>query len=214
MTKQTTLAPPEKKTGMDGNASSKSNSSAAKSSTQSLEILFEKELKDMYSAEKQLVEALPKLAEAADSEDLQDAILNHLEETKRHVQRIEKVFERLQITKGEEKCLAMEGMIKEAEKVLQDFERSPVRDSALIIGAQKVEHYEIASYGSLCELADVLGYGKVNDILGRTLDEEENADQELSEIAQNVNDDAYEQSRNDRRDDTADNEEKEKDDEY
>ena len=176
----------------------KSNSTPAKSTSgkkqKTLEQLFEEELKDVYSAEKQLVEALPKMVKAAYSEDLKDAFENHLQQTKRHVERIEKVMDRLRIEHEEEKCMAMEGLIKENEKVIEEFDASHVRDSALIIGAQKVEHYEIASYGSLCELADVLGYSKICDILGRTLDEEERTDKLLSMIAQDVNDDAYEMS--------------------
>ncbi|HEY1040951.1 MAG TPA: ferritin-like domain-containing protein [Bacteroidia bacterium] len=159
-----------------------------------MEHLFEEELKDVYSAEKQLIEALPKMVKAAYSEDLKDAFENHLQQTKRHVERIEKVMDRLRIEHEEEKCMAMEGLIKENEKVIEEFDASHVRDSALIIGAQKVEHYEIASYGSLCELADVLGYSKIADLLGRTLDEEERTDKLLSMIAQDVNDDAYEMS--------------------
>jgi ferritin-like metal-binding protein YciE len=88
----------------------------------------------------------------------------------------------------------MEGLIEEGKKTISEFERGPVRDSALIIGAQKIEHYEIAAYGSLCELADVLGENKIHDLLGRTLDEEEETDSNLSEIAQDVNDEAYELS--------------------
>lgn len=176
----------------------KSNSTPAKSSSakkqKTLEHLFEEELKDVYSAEKQLIEALPKMVKAAYSEDLKDAFENHLQQTKRHVERIEKVMDRLRIEHEEEKCMAMEGLIKENEKVIEEFDASHVRDSALIIGAQKVEHYEIASYGSLCELADVLGYSKIADLLGRTLDEEERTDKLLSMIAQDVNDDAYEMS--------------------
>jgi len=157
--------------------------------------LLEEGLKDIYSAEKQLVEALPQMAEAADSEDLQEAINTHLEQTKKHVSRLEKIFDRLNIEKeGEEKCVAMEGLIEEGKKILTEFDRSPVRDSALIIGAQKIEHYEIAAYGSLRELADVLREDKIVDILQRTLDEEEETDQMLTEIAQDVNDEAYEMS--------------------
>jgi ferritin-like metal-binding protein YciE len=161
----------------------------------SLEGLFEKNLKDVYSAEKQLVEALPEMAKAADNEDLQDAIYKHLQETKRQVERLEKIFDRLDIDKSEEEtCAAMEGLIDEGNKIIEKFEKSPVRDSALIIGAQKIEHYEIASYGSLRELADVLGYVKIAEILDRTLEEEEETDKHLTSLAQDVNDEAYELS--------------------
>jgi ferritin-like metal-binding protein YciE len=172
------------------NGSSKKTSSGKE---MTLEKVFEDLLKDIYSAETQLVEALPKMAKAAHSEDLQDAIQKHLEETKRHVDRLEKVFKRMNIDKSEvETCAAMEGLIEEGEKIIDEYEEGPARDSALIIGAQKVEHYEIASYGSLCELADVLRQTQVLDILERTLQEEEKTDDILSEIAYHVNDDAYE----------------------
>jgi ferritin-like metal-binding protein YciE len=168
------------------------NTSGKKQKT--LEDMFEEELKDIYSAEKQLIEALPKMAEAAYSEELQDAFNHHLQQTKRHAERIEKVFDRMRLEHEEKKCLAMEGLIKEAKEIIDEYEEDIVRDSALIIAAQKVEHYEIASYGSLCELADVLGYGKIRDILHRTLEEEEDTDHHLSMIAQAVNDEAYETS--------------------
>ena len=160
---------------------------------QTLKKLFENELKDIYSAEKQLVEALPEMAKAADSEELQDAIQHHLQETRRHVVRLEKVFDRLRIDRSEEKeCAAMKGLIEEGKQIIEEYEIGPVRDAALIIGAQKVEHYEIAAYGSICELANVLGFGRVEDLLCRTLDEEGEADKTLSEIAQRVNDEACE----------------------
>lgn len=161
---------------------------------QTLQTLLEAGLKDIYSAEKQLVEALPEVIQAVDDEELEESITNHLEKTKKHVQRLEKVFERLGIQKGEEKCAAMEGLLQESRKVVQEFQRGPVRDAALIIGCQKIEHYEIASYGSLCELADVLEEERIGDLLGRTLEEEEDADELLSEIAKDVNDQASELS--------------------
>ncbi len=160
---------------------------------QTLDSIFKDGLKDIYSAETQLVEALPKMAKAAYSEELQDAFTKHWEETKRHVERLEKVFSRLDIDKSDvETCKAMEGLIKEADKLIEEYEEGPVRDSALIIGAQKVEHYEIASYGSLCELADVLRYPQIKNILGRTLNEEEMTDEDLTALAQHINDEAYE----------------------
>jgi ferritin-like metal-binding protein YciE len=160
-----------------------------------LEDLFEDNLKDIFSAEKQLLSALPEMGDAAESEELQDLFQDHLEESKRHVTRLEKIFSRLGIDKSSvEKCAAMEGLIKECRKTIAEFEENAARDSALIIGAQKIEHYEIAAYGSLCELADVLGLGKIKEILGLTLDEEEEADDLLSQIAEDVNDEAFEMS--------------------
>lgn len=174
--------------------SSKSDSTiSGEKNGKTLDDLFEEELKGIYNAEKQLIDALPEMAKAAYSEDLQDAFEKHLHETERQVDRLEKIFERLNIDKNEEEtCEAMQGLIEENNQVIEEFERSPVRDSALIIGAQKVEHYEIASYGSLVELADVLGYKKIAEILERTLDEEKNTDEDLSSIAQDVNDEACE----------------------
>lgn len=160
-----------------------------------LEDLLETGLREIYSAETQLVSALPEMATACYNEDLQDAIMKHHAQTRRHIERLEKVFKRLGIPKGTEgSCPAMEGLIEECRRIISEFDESPVRDSALIIGAQKIEHYEIACYGSLCELCDVLGYWNVCDVLGRTLDEEEKTDLELTEIAMHVNDDAYEMS--------------------
>lgn len=152
-------------------------------------------LKDIYSAEKQLVAALPKMAKAAYSEDLENAFNKHLAETKKQVERLEKIFARLQVeNKSDTSCAAMEGLVEECQKTIDEYEESPVRDSALIIGAQKIEHYEIASYGSLCELADVLGYDNVCDILDRTLEEEGKTDKDLTKIAQSINDEACELS--------------------
>lgn len=191
----------------NGTAKSGSSNGTAKSGSRSgsktsgkqvdktLEDLFEEGLLDIYNAETQLIDALPEMAKAAESEDLGDAFNNHLEETRRQVERLEKIFDRLGIDKNQaETCKAMEGLVEENQKVIQEFDRSPVRDAALIIGAQKVEHYEIASYGSLVELADVLGFEKIGDMLDRTLQEEGDTDKLLSSIAQDVNDDAYELS--------------------
>jgi ferritin-like metal-binding protein YciE len=178
-------------------AGKKKNQSENESSTKekNLETLLESELKDIYSAEKQLVDALPEMAQAVDNEDLEEALNHHLEQTRKHVSRLEKIFERHGISKSsEKKCEAMEGLIKESNQIIKEFERGPVRDAALIISAQKIEHYEIASYGSLCELADVLGEDRLCDLLGKTLDEEEQADNTLTEIAKEVNDEAVESS--------------------
>jgi len=176
--------------------SSKNGSAQATGAGQSktLKQLLEEGLKDIYNAEKQLVEALPEMAKAAYNEELQDAFTIHLEQTKKQKERIEKIFTRLRMDREEKTCKAMEGLIEEGQKVIEEFEPGPVRDAALIIGAQKIEHYEIAAYGSLCELAEVLGYHKVADVLDRTLEEEEDTDSLLSEIAEEVNDEALELS--------------------
>lgn len=162
-----------------------------KQKQQTLEDLFEEGLKDIYNAEKQLIDALPKMASAAYSEDLENAFMEHTEQTERQAERLEKIFDRLGIEREEKECKAMKGLIKEGNEIIEEFEKGPVRDAALIIGAQKVEHYEIAAYGSLCELADVLGYSRISEILEQTLEEEEETDEELTCIALDVNDDAY-----------------------
>jgi ferritin-like metal-binding protein YciE len=160
---------------------------------QTLDGLFEDALKDILSAEKQLVEALPKMAKAADNEDLEVAFTHHLEQTKKHVERIEKIMDKLDIDKEEEnECEAMKGLIEEGEQIISDFKPGPVRDAALIMAAQKVEHYEIAAYGSLREFADVLGLRKECDLLNRTLQEEGDTDHNLSELAMQINDEAME----------------------
>jgi len=191
MTAKTQTAAEERKT-QNGNRKEENGNAKQK---KDLHSLLETGLKDVLSAERQLVQALPEVAQAADNEELEEAVNTHLEQTKKHVARLEKVMERLGISKTEEeKCAAMEGLIEEGRKIIREFERGAVRDSALIIGAQRIEHYEIAAYGSLCELADVLGEDKIHDLLGRTLDEEEETDQILSDIAQSVNDEAVELS--------------------
>ena len=184
----------------NGTKKNSEQSSAGKSTDKkikSLQDLLKKGLKAAYSMEKQLIEALPEMAKAADSEELQDAINEHLQQTKRQAERLEKIFSRLQIEKTEDKCAEMEALIEGGKKVIQEIESGPVRDSALIIGAQKIEHHEIALYGSLCELADVLGYSKIADILDRTLEEEETTDENLTSLAQSINDEAYEAAEED-----------------
>jgi len=156
--------------------------------------LFEEGLKEMYNVEKQLINALPEMAQAAYHEELQNAFLDHLQQTQKHAERLEKIFMRLRIDREEKTCEAMKGLIEEGQQIIREYEESPVRDSALIIGAQKIEHYEIAAYGSLCELAEVLGFYKVADILDRTLEEEELTDSILTELAKDVNDEAAEVS--------------------
>ena len=193
----TTAKSTDKKTTRSTRASKNGVSKKSASKHKTLEDLFEDGLKDVYNAELQLIEALPKMVKAVESEELQDAFETHLQETKRQAERLEKIFTRLKIDKSEvDTCEAMKGLIEEAEQIIKEYESSPVRDAALIIGAQKVEHYEIAAYGSLVELADVLGHSQFVNILQRTLDEEGDTDHKLSAIAQDVNDDAYELAQN------------------
>lgn len=152
--------------------------------------LFEENLQDIYDAEMQIVDTFSEFAEAAENRELKEGLLDHMEETKNHVERIERVFSRLNIPQTKNSCEGMQGLIEESREVISHFEEGPVRDAALIIGIQKIEHYEIAAYGSLCEIADVLGLNRTKDLLGRSLDEEKDFDELLTDIAQEVNDEA------------------------
>ena len=172
-----------------GSSASSSNSGNTKKQS-TLHDIFVDCLKDMYSAESQLVKAMPELARACFTEELQDAVNKHLEQTRRQIERLDKIFSRMGIEKTEKKCAAMEGLIEEIKTTIKDYDESPARDSALIIGAQKIEHYEIAAYGSLCELADVLGYHQAGDLLDKNLQEEGDTDHLLTDLAMDINDDA------------------------
>ncbi len=141
-------------------------------------------LSDTYSAEKQLVRALPKMARAATHHALAEVFTSHLEETRGQVERIDRVVESCQIKLKRMKCVAMEGLVEEAQEVIDEIEPGPVLDVALIAAAQKVEHYEIASYGTLAELAKQLGFLDAKGILGNTLQEELTADQRLTRLAE------------------------------
>ena len=141
------------------------------------------ELRDLYDAEKQLVKALPKMAKAASSEQLRQAIQVHLEETKVQVERLEDVFERLDTRPRGKGCEAMRGLVEEAGEIMEEIKTPQVLDAALIAGAQKVEHYEIAAYGSARALAEACGHQEVAQLLDETLEEEKQADQKLNQIA-------------------------------
>ena len=147
---------------------------------------FHDELKDIYWAEKHLLKAIPKMQKAATSEELAAAFADHLEVTKEHVTRLENVFEILGHKPQAKKCDAMDGITKEGESIIEDTEAgTATRDVGLIMAAQKVEHYEIATYGGLHQLALTLGYEDVAEILETTLTEEKETDEKLTEIAEN-----------------------------
>lgn len=147
---------------------------------------FSDELKDIYWAEKHLVKTLPKMQKAATSEELKEAFADHLETTKGHVERLEEVFELLGKKAQAKKCDAMAGITEEGAGIIEETEKgTATRDVGLILAAQKVEHYEIATYGGLAQLARTLGYDEVADILETTLAEEKDADSLLTEIAEN-----------------------------
>ncbi len=159
-------------------------SSSRESKSNQLEELFEEELKDIYWAEKALTKAIPKMIKKASSANLVDALESHLDETEQQVSRIEKIFSIMGKDAKAKKCEAMAGLIKEAEEIISDTEEGPMRDAGIIAAAQKVEHYEIATYGTLCTFAKTLGWEEVKAILGTTLEEEKNADLGLTEIAE------------------------------
>lgn len=149
-----------------------------------LDDLFLHNLKDIYNAEKQLTKALPKMAKGATSENLRMAIQEHLQETQGQVERLEQVFQILNVGARGIKCAAMEGLVEEGAEVLEDDMEDQVRDAAIIAAANKVEHYEIASYGTLVAFARLLGHTEVEQLLQATLDEEKAADQKLTELAE------------------------------
>ena len=148
--------------------------------------LFVEELRDIYSAEKQITKALPKMAKAATHPELKQAFELHLEQTKGQVERLDQVFEQLDMAKRAKKCEAMEGLLDEARSTMEDIEDKNVLDVGMIINAQKVEHYEIAGYGSLVALAKQLGHKEVASLLEQTLNEEKETDQKLNQVALSV----------------------------
>jgi len=150
-----------------------------------LDELLEDELKDIYSAETQLLKALPKMAKGAESGDLRAAFEKHLEQTRVHVQRIEEICNDLNVKPKGKKCAGMEGLVREGEEVLQSDAASEPKQAALIGAAQRMEHYEIAAYGTARAHARQLGYLKAVELLSQTLDEEKDTDQKLTQLAEN-----------------------------
>jgi len=148
-----------------------------------LESLFVHELKDLLSAEKQLVKALPKMAKGATSTALKTAFEEHLEQTKGHVERLEKIFTLVDKAARAEHCKAMEGLVQEGADLLEEEGSAMVKDAALIGAAQRVEHYEIAAYGTTRTLAELLGLNEAVELLQQTLDEEKETDEKLTELA-------------------------------
>jgi ferritin-like metal-binding protein YciE len=152
-----------------------------------LEALYIDELKDLYNAENQLVKALPKMAKAASSDKLRKGFEEHLEQTKEHVQRLEQIFESLGESPKGKKCKGMEGLIEEGSEVTEEGYEGAVLDAGLIGAAQRVEHYEIAAYGTARAFAEVLGESKHVSLLEATLSEEEATDQKLSQLSKEIN---------------------------
>ena len=153
-------------------------------SLDSLEKLFVEELRDIYNAEKQLTRALPRMAKAAESPELQQAFSKHLKETEGQIKRLEQIFQELgQAVRGK-KCKGMEGLIEEGKEKMQEEGEAPVIDAALIAAAQKVEHYEIAAYGCLRTYAELLGFERAVQLLQETLEEEEATDKILTQLGE------------------------------
>jgi len=156
-----------------------------------LQDLLTHELKDLYSAEKLITKALPKMIKAVTSEDLREGLENHLQETEQQITRLEQIFEKLELPARGMKCEAMEGLIEEGKKAIEEDMEDQVRDAAIIAACQRVEHYEIAGYGCARTFARQLGHNEIADQLQRTLDEEKTADEKLTQIAmQHVNEEA------------------------
>lgn len=154
---------------------------------ESLKELYIDELKDLFSAETQLTKALPKMAKAATSEELREGFEEHLVQTKGHVERLQQIFDMLEEKPTGKKCMGMEGLIKEGSEVMgEDFEDA-VMDAALISAAQRVEHYEIAGYGTVAAYADLLGEADQASLLRETLEEEKETDEKLTELAKEIN---------------------------
>ncbi len=159
---------------------------AKRTAAEGLRELFVDGLKDIYWAEKALTKALPKMAKNATSADLITAIENHLAETQNQVERVEEVFKAVGEKAVAKKCDAMDGLIKEGQSILEETEMGAVRDAGIIAASQKIEHYEIATYGTLRVFAEILGETQARDLLSQILDEEKNADQLLTQIAESA----------------------------
>ena len=160
--------------------------------TNSLQELYVDNLKDLYSAENQLVKALPKMAKAASSDELRQGFEEHLEQTRGHVQRLEQVFEMLGENPNGKKDAGMEGLIQEGSEIMDEDFEGAVMDAALISAAQRVEHYEIAAYGTVCAFAELLEENEHATVLGETLQEEKETDEKLTELSKQINAEAME----------------------
>ena len=149
--------------------------------------LFVEQLRDIYSAEKQAIKAYPRITKAVSSDELRQALQNHLEQTKGQVERLDRVFEILEKRSGGKTCEAMKGLLEEAAEAVDEIEQGPVLDAAIISAAQRVEHYEIAAYGTVATLAEAMGEEEIKNLLGQTLEEEKQTDELLTEVSEGVN---------------------------
>jgi len=167
-------------------SSDRNNNNKEKMKLDTLEKLYISELRDLYSAENQLLKALPKMAKAASSNELQNAFNDHLEQTNGHVERLERIFEQLDETPKGKTCYGMKGLIEEGSEILGEDGEDSVLDAGIIVAAQKVEHYEIASYGSVRTFASLLGKNEAVNLLQSTLDEESEANELLNRLAEGI----------------------------
>jgi ferritin-like metal-binding protein YciE len=158
----------------------------------SLKELYVEELRDIYDAESQLAKALPEMAKAATSEELQSGFEEHLEQTKEHVRRLEKVLNDLGEKAKGKKCKGMQGLVTEGKEIIEEDFEDDVKDAALISAAQRVEHYEIAAYGTVRTYAEILGEQNAVSLLEKTLNEEKETDEKLTELAEGINVEATE----------------------
>lgn len=159
--------------------------------------LFVDELKDIYSAEKQAVRAYPRIAKVVQSEELRQALQEHLEQTKQHVERLDRAFEQLQKRASGKTCEGMKGLLEEANAHLDEIEKGPVLDAALIGALQRAEHYEIAAYGTVAALAEAMGEEEIYELLTETLQEEKDTDEKLTELSKGVNSEALQEDEED-----------------
>jgi ferritin-like metal-binding protein YciE len=157
----------------------------------SLKELYVDELKDLFSAENQLTKALPKMAKAASSDELRQGFEEHLQQTQGHVERLQQIFEMLGEKGSGKKCLGMEGLVKEGSEIMGEDFKDAVMDAALISAAQRVEHYEIAGYGTVIAYAELLGEPEQANLLKETLEEEKETDEKLTELAKEINVEAH-----------------------
>ena len=181
-----------KTTSQNGKQSKEESTNTAVQSSQLME-LFEEGLKDIYWAEKALTEAIPKMIKKASSKELTDALKSHLDETGKQVTRLEQIFASIDKKAVAKKCVAMDGLLKEAEELMKSCESGAKCDAGIIYAGQKVEHYEIATYGTLRQFAETLGLTEATSLLEATLIEEKAADVKLTEIAMTINVEAAEE---------------------
>ncbi len=176
-------------------------------SIETVQDLFLDELKDIYSAEKQAIRAYPRIAKAVQSDDLKKTLQTHLEQTKKQVERLDRVFEILEKRSGGKTCEAMKGLIEEGAESLEEIEPGPVLDVAIIASAQRMEHYEIAAYGTVATLAEAMGEEEIKNLLGQTLEEEKQTDVLLTEVSKQVNAEALNEAGEDEEDEDEDEDE-------